>query len=97
MLKEYPEKYTTTDGGVGKIENGPEKLKILSAPKRKPLRKKTIEKREIKHVDHFAMKKCRITTIGRQKFSYKTVFTGAKQKTIQNRIDDVSNGTCDNQ
>lgn len=94
FLEENKNENPDGNGGIGDIENRPEKHKILASPERKPRRVISLNNWKIKHIHHFAMQKTTVTTFSREKCCYFMEFTCTEYHSVKGTVNDISECSC---
>lgn len=85
--------YAHRYGGVGHVENGPEKLEMLTAPKRQPIRKKSFVHREVEHIHHLSVEEPGISApFGEQRGHTAVIGRLGKDKAVEGAVKDIADG-----
>ena len=82
---------------MGKVEYRAEEDEMLSSYERHPFRPIGLNEREIEHVHYLAVEPIRITFANGNEGSYGTMGTFTEYLSIKYAIDDVSDGSCQNE
>lgn len=88
---------TAADGSIGKVEDRTEEDEMVSAHQRHPVRPIGIDDGEIEHVHHFSVQQRFISFAPRDPFRDRHRGTGTEDFAVEYTVDDISDGTCQNQ
>ena len=80
------------NGGVGDVENGPEKDEFVATPEGEPLWIEALDDREIEHVHHFAMEEGAVAPLRRHEPRHLVKGAFTEDYAVKCTVDDVSQG-----
>src|SRR5690554_6943290 len=95
FVEKNQQTYTNRNRCIGYVKNSVEKPEEIAAPDREPVWQIAFPYRKIKHIDNFSVKPRAIRFITKERCYL--LMTVVKNNTIKNRIDNITQSSCQNQ